>query len=640
MPIQIRVMSWNIQKKQTNARFIAGLMRAHQIDICALLEVPNSQAFAIPFSITTELRNLNPPYHQYDWDFASVDVGDEAVAYIWHQNATVGPNAFQAEPYVNNPGGKVRGKVMKDAGNATIYFPTTQFNWASLPGKPAGRRPAFMSFLTNDGQAARRFTVLGLHAPFNVDTSIQSYSAHLYASSREITLVERMDADTAALQASLPLAAALAGSVDPLLAGVIANHALLVQPAALRTAAVAKALAAIKDTIDTDGTDLPLLFSNAVNEGIGAALNAIGAIPASTLSGADAASLARACAMAGAVAATSLVAAIQVPTAPGHATASAAAAAVAAQAAVTGEVSQYVHPLKKSPATIRSSISTEAKRMARAALAPFTFAALPQVNVDASIVAGDFNVHYPDSTAYLASQRAKLGGGNAYTALAAVTSGARNAASSTRIGPTAFRGQRVYSLKNPAPIQSNNSSAPNFVPLDISSLIKTPASYMGYGEWRLGLQSLPRPQNVSWAQLVAGYSQALDAAFDTEVINDTSFYRANCYDNIFVRGGANIAGGTIDVMSELGSWGARLAPVVNPQPGLAPNPWNAAAGGLNAPAQAQLGQVGANLQFTYNTTLLTVTYTITPALADAEDAAVFFDQFISDHLPVYVQVQI
>lgn len=633
MPIQIRVMSWNIEKKQTNARFIAGVMKAHQIDICALLEVPNSQAFTIAFRILTELNNLNnPTYHQGSWKFTSVDVGNEAVTYIWHETANAGPNAFQAEPSLNNPLIHLSGKVLKNAANNTIYFPTTKFSWAGLPGKPAGRRPAFMSFLTNDGQPARRFTILDLHTPFNVHTSIQSYSTHLYASSREITAVERVATYPVALSASATLAADLAASVDPVLTA-IAGYATFVQPQDLRAATVKAALAAIEDTIDTEGNDLQLLVSGAVNEGINAAVKAVGAI-SGLINTSDARALARGCAMAGAVAGVSLVAAIQPPAAPVTATASAAAAAAAAAAAVLAAASQYKHPAIKAPARIRDSVRNEAKRMARVAvLQPFTFAALPQVAVQASIVAGDFNVDYPDTTVYTMAQLGKLGGGDAYTALGV----ARNTARTTRIGPSAYYGQRVYSLKNPCPIQSTNPAAANYVPLDMAPLIAAPTSYMGNAQWVQGLQQLAAAQHLAWAGLVATYGALLDAAFDMEVIDDTSFYRASCYDNIFVHGAANVLGsGMIDVMSELGSWGARAAPVVNPQPPLVPNPWVAAAGRLNPAAQAQLGQPNTNLAFTFNN----VNYNITPALANAEEAAVFFDQFISDHLPVAVGVGI
>ncbi|HEX8362620.1 MAG TPA: hypothetical protein VF613_21040, partial [Longimicrobium sp.] len=342
MPIQIRVMSWNIQKKQTNAQFIAGVMRTHQIDICALLEVPNSAAFGIPFQIVSELNNLNPAYFQNEWKFKSVDVGGEAVTYIWHENAAAGANAFLADTCTNAPGEVVAGKVMKNTNNATIYFPTTKFKWASLPGRPAGRRPAYMSFVTNDLAPARRFTVLDIHTPFNINTFIQSYATHLYASSREIMSVERIDAVAGARGAAAALPAALAAAVDPHLTAVT-NYGNFLVPLTVRTRAVNAALAAIVDAVNSQGAHPPLLFSDAVNEGINAAVKAVGAFPGS-IAASDARLIARGCAMAGSLAAINMVASLQLPTAPGPATAGVAAAATAAQGAINAEGAAYTHP--------------------------------------------------------------------------------------------------------------------------------------------------------------------------------------------------------------------------------------------------------------------------------------------------------
>src|SRR5262245_58225674 len=115
MPIQIRLMSWNIQKKKTNAAYIAATMRAHRIDICALLEVPNSQSIPIPLGIISELNNLtNNTYYKGNWKYDYVNVGNEAVVYIWHDDGNVGQNAFQAPRYTNNTFSYVSGKVMRD----------------------------------------------------------------------------------------------------------------------------------------------------------------------------------------------------------------------------------------------------------------------------------------------------------------------------------------------------------------------------------------------------------------------------------------------------------------------------------------------------------------------------------------------
>jgi hypothetical protein len=94
------------------------------------------------------------------------------------------------------------------------------------------------------------------------------------------------------------------------------------------------------------------------------------------------------------------------------------------------------------------------------------------------------------------------------------------------------------------------------------------------------------------------------------------------------------ASGVIDVINELGSWGPGAGAFANPQPAIAPNPWGAASGGLNALAQQDMAVLPLN--YTYNA----VTYTITAAIADGIEAAVFFDKYISDHLPVAVAVQV
>jgi hypothetical protein len=635
MPVQLSVMSWNIQKKQTNAAYLAELMRAHQIDICVLLEVPSSLSFTIPFNITTRLNNLLIAYHTNDWRFHAVNVGNESVVYIWHESVAPANNDFLADLFTNAPL-KRAGKVIRNAANQKIYFPTTGFKWArATTGRPSGRRPAYMAFVTNDGAAPRRFTVLNLHTPFNTSTFIQSYATHLYASSREILRVQRIDAASAASAVSALLVAGLAGIVDPLLTAV-ANYNNFVRPLAFRTAAVKGGREAIENAVAEEAADLPELLATACNDAINEAVKAIGAIPNGTIGIADVKNLAKACAMAGASAAVRMVAEVQLPTAPPAATANAATALTTVQANVTAVVSQYVHPNPKSAARIRDSIRTEAKRIARLALAPFAFPAAPQDNVDMAVIAGDFNVDYPDATGYDQAARNVLGGTNAYAALAAVAGAARINDTTTRIGPTAFQGARVYTLKNPSPIQNNNAALATYVPIDMTTLVNNPTSFMGTLAWTNGLKALPRGGFAWTAMENPPYADRINLAFDMEVINDTSFYRASSYDNIFVRGGIFIAGGMVDAMSALGSWGQPMLPLPNPRPGLAPNPWAGATGTLNANAQTQLMQANANLQFTYSG----ITYTITPQLSDAEEAAIFFDRFMSDHLPVSVTVQI
>lgn len=218
MAITVRFMSWNIQKKTTNARFIAGIMQSYNIDICALLEVGNQNYQTIPNAIMAQLTNLQ--YHANQWHFHSICVGDESVSYIWHEAGNFRPARYQ-----NNPNGNpICGKVLKNQAGANIYFPKTGTKWANVVNSiQGGRRPAFMAFRTDDAQPDRVFTFLDLHTPFNTDTSIQSYSTHLYASSREIFEVENIDTRLIVTNASQALRALLPSVVKPYL-GITQNN--------------------------------------------------------------------------------------------------------------------------------------------------------------------------------------------------------------------------------------------------------------------------------------------------------------------------------------------------------------------------------------------------------------------------------
>jgi hypothetical protein len=638
MPIQIRMMSWNIQKKQNNAAYIAAVMGGYRVDILALLEVPNGQTFNIPYGILAALNNSN--HHPYEWQFKWVDVGDEAVAYIWHETNLAGQNAFRAATYPQTAE-KVSGRVLKNANNAPIYFPTTKYNWASLPGTPDGRRPAYMLFSTNDNQGARTFSFLNMHAPDNTATSIQSYSAHLYATAREIVRVEAVDVAGMAALAWAPATSFVAQPVAALLTR-ITNSGSFIDPGKVRNASASEVMEGIRTGVGT-GDGLVSLLSDAAQAGVDGAMDALGVIP-TAISADDASLLARACATAAAGCATYMLAAAQLPTAPNNARADAPTAANAAMALVANTGSQYAAPQQNTAVRLRATIRAEARRMARAALATFDFAAVAQANVTAAVIAGDFNVPYPDQTDYTehTSATQKLGNGvNAYTRLLAIGQ-ARNAEATTRKGPTSFSKQHIYTLKAPCPIQWTNDQLDTYVPLNVSSLATTAVSFMGYEAWVRALEQLPRINNVSWAQLVSAdrpFAQRISDAFDrSRPIDVTAFYRANCFDNMFVRGANVVQSGTVDVMSELGSWQGYTVP--NPQPALAVNPWPAAAGNLNGIAQAQLSRNNAQLVFVYNTSTESVTYTITPGLSDALQAAVFLDRYISDHLPVMVEIQV
>lgn len=630
MPVQLRVASWNIQKKGRNAVYVAELMRLNQIDICALLEVPNGKAVVMLTAIVAALNNLAPAYHANEWVWHAVNVGGEAVAYIWHQTAAVGVNAFQADIKAIGVQ-RVAGPVTHDTANNPIYFPKTGSKWPGANGGHwNGRRPAYLAFVTNDGAAARRFTVLDLHTPFNPASSIQSYATSVYATAREVRQVDRNDIAATALAASAGLAAMLAPAVTAVIT-TIGNHAAIAIPNAVCNAAVQAAAAAIDEQ-----TDLAAVLTNAAIAGARAAVSAC--TPPVNIPVGDANALAQACAMAGAGAAALMVATAQLPTAPPPAMVNPVAAKDEAVAAARNEVGQFRRAKKNSFATVMAAIRNEAGRIADIAVEDYTFAALPLTAVTAAIVAGDFNVNYPDNSVYQAAQRTALGGpaANAYTRMLALVGAARNTLRTTRTGPSAFLGKRIYTLRVPCPIQSTTPGQPDYVPLNMAPLQANVTNFVDNDNWINGLRAMAQTQGLPWATIIndPGYTHLLDTAFDMEVIDATQPYFANCYDNIFVRGAVVNAAGTIDVLSALGSWPARVAALPNPQPALAHNPWLAAGAGLNPLAQAQLGALVGPLTYTYYGT----TYTITAALADAEEAAIFSQRIISDHLPVFVQV--
>lgn len=641
MAIRIRLMSWNIQKKETAVPYIARVIRNYNIDICALLEVPNPSSHKIPAAIIGELNNL--PYKQdeprevllrralldtHTWKHTCVDVAGESVVYIWHEAPAPSANAFKSCPYTNSATA-IKGPVFKNAAGENIYFPTTGFNWNSLPGKPQGRRPAYCTFESYDGAAVRRFTFLDFHTPFNKDTSIQSYATHLYASSREITQVETLDAAFACEQAKAAAVDHLQLIVDPRIPGTVAAgqkvRSKVVEATSEEIIRQLKAGARLEDALKAG-----------VTTGVRAAVDEFTLPAPGAMTTTLATELAEAAAVVGAMAGVYLVASICLATAPPGATASVAAAATNAGDAAIANTS-YEPPGKKSTVAIKSAISTAANDAASDAINPFEFPPLPIAHVNCAIIGGDFNVDYPDTTTYLESQKAKLGGGNAYSALTTLISPqqASITAKTTRIGPTAFESQRIYRLRSPNTIQNTHKGNANYVPLDVSSL--TGVDLLGRYAWIQSLRELAKAQDVQWSELEGKYATEIYNAFEsTSRINDTTFYRANAYDNIFVKGARVHSCGVIDVFSELGSWPAYT--VANPQPALAPNPWLAASRKLNEWASTELSKPGAVVSYSYYPG--PVDYTITPILDDAEQAAVFFDKYVSDHLPVYVEVEI
>ena len=224
-------------------------------------------------------------------------------------------------------------------------------------------------------------------------------------------------------------------------------------------------------------------------------------------------------------------------------------------------------------------------------------------------------------------------GNNAYTRLLARAHPNPAAINdkTTRSGPKSYHGNRIYRLRNPIPIQHTNPSAAGYVPLDVTAMLNQ--DYLGNDAWVNALREKAKAQGRPWAPIENNYGVEITAAFEFgTVINDTSYYTASRYDNIFVRNTNPTGGGVIDVISELGSW------AIDPS---GHNRWPAAAGRLNGLARAKvLSLNGGNLANPVNYAYEGIDYDIYPDLDDATQAAVFFDKFISDHLPVWVEIVI
>ncbi len=648
MPIRIRCMSWNLENYGTSkynkyplGAIIARVMRQYQIDLCALIEISNNDHLRVRQNIVAELNNQNPAYFAGNWHHDFVNVGDEGVAYIWHEEAQ-GANSFRRATYGNNPGRHVIGKVVKNAAGNLIYFPKTQTNWNSLPGTPDGRRPAFAVFETNDGAAPRRFSVLDIHAPFNTDTFIQAYTTHLYASSQEIIRAVNFDGMHAADQAR----GAAANSVWPRISINLTSLNLVGNFD--HNQVVTSAYQSISADID-EGYDLATILRNAITAAVREGVDQFRPHINSSLKKREAEEMTHVIAMAGGIAATHLICAISMPTAPLPVPPNIAGVVGNIATIIDNNVSYSgTIRFKKAINLVPNGMHSSAKKAIRLGTDLLTFPAIPTGGLNAALVAGDFNIDYPDTIIYTGAAIGILGfGNNAYSAVLA-HAGGNNASingRSTRIGPTAFEGQRIYTLQNPNPLQNTTPGQANYAPVDLSSMANK--SYAGNDNWINAIRTLAGLQGANWKNIVDNYADVISNAFNTEIIDDTNFYRANAYDNFFVRNATVNNGMVIDVFSELGSWAQRGNAVPNLQPvgSINPNPWAAARQNLNALATARLNAVNPNppghrFPITYNTPTRTVTYNIHPNVLDAEDAAVFFDSFISDHLPVAVDVSI
>lgn len=160
------------------------------------------------------------------------------------------------------------------------------------------------------------------------------------------------------------------------------------------------------------------------------------------------------------------------------------------------------------------------------------------------------------------------------------------------------------------------------MPLDVTSLIGVLC--LGYDDWLTRLNGLAKAQNANWNALTTTYAGQITSAFDSNMmLNDTLLFRKSAYDNIFVNAPLTANRGVIDVLSALGTW------PVHPL-------WPAAAGTLNPTVNPSITAMTVAL----GQLPVFWDYSITAPLQDAQEAAVFYRQFISDHLPVYVEFQI
>lgn len=621
--VTIRIMSWNLEnygltkfQKYDLGPIIAKIMKCYQIDIAALIEIAKNGHPQIRNNIVVNLDNLG--YHTGKWKHAFVDVDNkEGVAFVWHEE-NAGANAFYGYEYTNHPGAVVAGTVIKDDKGEQIYFPKTQTTWKSLPGKPMGRRPGYCTFVTNDGTTRRIFTVLDIHTPFNGSSFIQAYSTTLYGRSQEIQRIENFDVAIDAAKSSKSQAKEwLQTCIEP------SFKALKMQCGAFADAVSDATFEAIKQSLQADKL-LEKAFIEGKDKGIDTACKCL---PNLDKIG-DREELARTVALAGSGASIYMIASIAQSVSPNWGRVDDAIKCI----------NKKISEGRKRKGSLSKSIKDCACDFSDDVNDLFKFPFLPKISVNSAIVAGDFNIDSPDRTSYLESQKKMLLSlcnknkplsDGAYTCLSQIATHAGINEKTTSIGPTAFESQRIYRLKQPVPIQHSQPTKPCYVPLDVTSL--NGKNIFGNNEWQRTLQNLAQSQKINWSALVQNSVQTnlLENAFETKVINNTSYYRANTYDHIFVYSKdvpstTIICSGVIDIYSELGSWSCD-------------NYWPAANKYLNHIAEQFLNDKypsQQDIEFCFGKSV----YKISPTLQDAEDAAVFCTKFISDHLPVFVEV--
>ncbi|HYR06269.1 MAG TPA: hypothetical protein VEQ60_00780, partial [Longimicrobium sp.] len=540
--------------------------------------------------------------------------------YVWHESAAAA-GKFRSYPYADLSDRVIAGPVVRNADGQPIYFPKTKTPWASAGvSKSAGRRGAYCAFQTGEGTI---FTVLDIHTPFNDHSQIQAYTARLYAASREAVRVETVDSSYEMEQVRPTLVGLLQGDLQPPITTAFGAAAGAFVPQ-LAEDVCEMVFNTLSDQL-ANGTERSDALRGATLAGVDALLREVKPWVAAGF--ANGKLVARTAASAGAKAAGYLATAVALPN---NATAAAVNGQRVADKARDELNTIYAEPKKKNAAAIHGAMRSAARAAAEKAVRTTAFSSPPTTPVACAVLAGDFNVDYPDTTDYsgIEGAAAKLGG-NAYTALLALANPrpAAITARTTSTGPTTFVNQRIF-RRNAKPLQHTTFGRDDYAPLDVTSMAGR--DFLGYDAWEQELRALASAQGISWQLLVSSlYGPRIRAAFDeAQVINDTQYYVASAYDNMFVRGTQVTASYVIDVLSELGSWQSVAGR------------WGAALKRLNDIAKAHVQSLNGGLPVRHDYDSGSVEYEITPEVYDAEQAAVFFDKFVSDHLPVFVEIAI
>jgi len=630
MAIQIRFMSWNIENYGTNKhtsstalpRLIADTMLHLQVDVLAIIEMQNNGFNVILPAILAELGNIG---YQNNWLANYNKVGDEGVAFIWHEAGHGNANAFRAVRDGNNF--PISAMITKNNAGNPIYFPKTRTSWASVlnNGRPDGRRPAFFAFETDEGINPRRvFTCSNIHTPFS-SSLIQAWAARQYATAESIVAVPTIN------------------GFQTIMATAFRNNAIALITTALQTPANGNQ-AGVAGNENAIATDIVIDTTNEVltNTRLWAYLlsNQYDSATVALLSAAAASairSIERFVSLSNSILDTKMAVTVSAALVASEIITTFAIAASNATAVEHQCQARYGNLTRNKG---KNRISSEATAQANASLTAVGFPPAPANNpVNAAMLAGDFNIDYPDNNVYLPAVTTALGG-NAYTGLETVgTVGITNQLT-TQIGNTnnQVRFAFIYQVKNPLTIQHTDNTDPTtYVPqnvYDVINALPVATEYIGPAELTQAIyaegQNQPTPVTQSE---IDPYINQIAGTFDTRPYNgtvdyldlynnNTNYFRVNAYDNIFY---VNLAFNNffyVDMLSYLGNW-----------------PADTGGGNLYAAATA-------NLHATANNFLAALPTWPTDVNGDnhrldtAAGATQFYKKYMSDHYPVIIDVTI